>query len=66
MRGVRHPQSKYPAGGRPSGTVVNFTLSALAALGLSVRISCGDLCIIYQAVLLQCPTYKVEEDGHGC
>ena len=53
--------------GWPGVTVVKFMPFASAAQGLLVQILGVDLCAAYQALLWQRrPTYKVEEDGHGC
>ena len=49
--------------GWPSGAVVKFTCSALAAQNSLVQIPGMDLPTNYQAMLWQRPTYKVEEDG---
>ena len=49
--------------GWPSGIVVKFVLSALAAWGLQIQILGTDLHTAYQAMLWQRPTYKIEE---GC
>ena len=48
------------------GVAVNFTHSTLAAQSLPVRIPDTDPHTAYQAMLWQHPTYKIEEDGHGC
>ena len=50
--------------GQPSGIVVKFACSALVAWGSWVWIPGADLHIAHQAMLWQCPTYKVEEDWH--
>ena len=50
--------------GRPSGAVVKFTCSALAAWGLWVWILGADLHTGHQAMLWRHPTYKIEEGGH--
>ena len=58
--------NKISSGCQPGGTVVKFTYSALAAQGSLVRILGADLCTACQACCGRCPTYKVEEVGHGC
>ena len=52
--------------GPPGGIAVNVMCSAAAARGSLVQIPGVDLHTDYQAMLWQCPTYKVEEDRHGC
>ena len=46
--------------------MVEFSHSALVALGLRVPILGEDLSTTGQAMLWQCPTYKIEEDCHRC
>ena len=53
-------------GSWPGGLVVKFMHSALATWSLWVWILGTDLCTAHQAMLLQCPTYKIEEEGHRC
>ena len=48
--------------GWPSGVVVKFVRSTLAAWSLQVCILGADPHTTHQAVLLQHPTYKTEED----
>ena len=52
--------------GQPGGTAVKFTRSASAAPGLSVRILGADMAPLGKPCCGRRPTYKVEEDGHGC
>ena len=52
--------------GQPGAIAVKFACSALAARGSLVRILGADLRTAHQAMLWRRPTYKVEEDGHGC
>ena len=52
--------------GWPSGAVVKFAHSALAAQGLQVQILGRDLHTAHAAKLWWCPTYKIEEDWHIC
>ena len=48
--------------GRPSGVVVEFVRSALAAQGSWVQIPGADLHTAHQATLWQHITYKIEGD----
>ena len=52
--------------GWPSGAVVKCTHSALVAWGLPVQIPGADKAPLVKPCCGRCPTYKVEEDGHGC
>ena len=52
--------------GRPSGTAVKRAHSALDARGSPVRIPGVDMAPLGKPCCGRCPTYKVEEDGHGC
>ena len=52
--------------GWPSDVVVNFVPSVLVARGSQVCIPGVDLHTACQAMLWQCPTYKVEENWHRC
>ena len=51
--------------GKPSGVLVKFAQSTLAAQGSQVQIQGVDL-PAHQAMLWQGPTYKIEEDWHKC
>ena len=51
---------------RPGGTAVKFVRSALAAWGSPVRILGVDMAPLGKPCCGRHPTYKVEEDGHGC
>ena len=53
-------------GGWPSGAVVKFACSTSAAQGLLVRVLSVDMAPLGKPCCGRCPTYKVEEDGHGC
>ena len=52
--------------GRPRGTAIEFSRSDLAALGSRVRIPGADMAPLVKPCYGRCPTYKVEEDRHGC
>ena len=52
--------------GRPGGAVVKCARSALAARGSLVRIPGVDMALLGKPCCGRRPTYKVEEDGHGC
>ena len=46
--------------------MVKFTRSALAARGSLVQIPGVDMAPLVKPCCGRRPTYKVEEDGHGC
>ena len=50
----------------PGGTAVKFARSPLATQGLPVWILGGDMALLGKPCCGRRPTYKVEEDGHGC
>ena len=52
--------------GQPGGAVVKFPCFASAAQGLPVRIPGADMAPLGKPRSGRRPTYKVEEDGHGC
>ena len=52
--------------GWPAGTVVKFARSTSGAQGLPVQILGADMEPLGQPYCGRRPTYKVEEDGHGC
>ena len=52
--------------GRPGGAAVKCTRSASAARGSLVRIPGADMAPLGKPSCGRRPTYKVEEDGHGC
>ena len=54
------------AQGWPGGTAVKCACSALAAQGLPVQIPGADITLLGTPCCGRHPTYKVEEDGHGC
>ena len=49
-----------------NGTEVKCACSALAAQGSPVWILGADMALLGMPCWGRCPTYKVEEDGHGC
>ena len=63
---VKEEKKRKSLGGRPSGSAVKFTRSASAARGLPVRIPGADMAPLGKPCCGRHPTYKVEEEGHGC
>ena len=55
-----------PSKGGPGGVLVKFVHSASAAQRLWVQILGIDLYTTHQALLWECPTYKIEEYWHSC
>ena len=53
-------------GGQPGGAAVKFPCSASAAQGSLVQILGVDMAPLGNSCCGRHPTYKVEEDGHGC
>ena len=51
---------------QPGGSVVEFTHSTSAAQGSLVQIPGVDMAPLDKPCCGRSPTYKVEEDGHGC
>ena len=56
----------YDTRGPPGGTVVKCAHSASVAQGLPVQIPDVDMAPFIRPCCGRRPTYKVEEDGHGC
>ena len=52
--------------GRPGGAVVKCARSTSAAQGSPVQISGAEVASLGTPCCGRRPTYKVEEDGHGC
>ena len=52
--------------GWPGSAAVKFARSAFAARGSPVRILGADMAPLGKSCCGRRPTYKVEEDGHGC
>ena len=52
--------------GRPGDAAVKFAHSASAARGSPARILGADMAPFVKPCYGRHPTYKVEEDGHGC
>ena len=59
-------QKKFLLGGQPGGARVECVRSTLAAQGSPVWIAGVDLHTAFKACCGRPPTYKIEEDGHGC
>ena len=57
---------KTNALGPAGGTAVKFAHSASVARGSPVRIPGVDMAPLVKPCCGRRPTYKVEEDGHGC
>ena len=51
---------------RPGGAAVKCTHSTLVAWGSPLRILGADMALRGKPFCGRHPTYKVEEDGHGC
>ena len=52
--------------GGPGGAAVKFAHSVSAAQGSPVQILHADMAPLGKPCCGRHPTYKVEEDGHGC
>ena len=52
--------------GQPGGTAVKCTCSASVARSSPVQIQGADMAPFGKPYCSKHPTYKVEEDGHGC
>ena len=57
---------KTPIMGRPGGAAVRCSRSASAARGSPVQIPGVDTAPLSTPCCGRFPTYKIEEDGHGC
>ena len=61
LEGPWHQDKKLPVRGWPGGTVVKFARYASVARGSPVRIP-----LLGKPCCGRRPTYKLEEDEHGC
>ena len=52
--------------GWPAGTAVKCACSTSVARGSPVWILVADMALLVKPCCGRRPTYKVEEDGHGC
>ena len=52
--------------GQPHGAEAKFPHSALVAQDSQIWIQGAELLTAHQAMLWQCPPYKLEEDRHRC
>ena len=52
--------------GLPGGAAVKFPCSALVVCGWLVWIPSADMALLGKPCCGRRPTYKVEQDGHGC
>ena len=52
--------------GWPSGAAVKWAVSASVARGSPVQMPSADMALLGTPCCGRRPTYKVEEDGHGC
>ena len=57
---------RFKVSGWPGGTAIGCTRSASAAQGSPLRIPGADMASLGKPCCGKHPTYKVEEDGHGC
>ena len=62
----RQQSFKKNGWGRPSGAAVKCTRSTSAARGSPIRILGAEMAPLRMSCCGRCPTYKIEEDGHGC
>ena len=62
----QEPFKKLFYRGWPGGTAVKFACYALVAWGLLFRILGVGMALLGKPCCGRRPTYKVEEDGHGC
>ena len=58
--------NKKTCRGQPSGAAVKYTRSTLVARGSLIQIPGADMVLLGKPCCGRRPTYKVEEDGHGC
>ena len=58
--------SKKDQPGQPGGSAVRFACPTSAARGSLIWILGADMASLGKPCCGRRPTYKVEEDGHGC
>ena len=69
---IRHGRTEYrghfkiDSRGPPGGAAAKCARSALVAQGSAVQVPGADMALLGKPCCGRCPTYKVEEDGHGC
>ena len=63
---IRLAAMKMSGRGRPGGTAFKCARSTSAAPGSLVRIPSADMAPLGKPCCGKRPTYKAEEDGHGC
>ena len=66
MTKIRRVLKSRAIRGQPGGAAVKFTCSASVTWGSPVRIPGADMVPHVKPCCGRRPTYKVEEDGHGC
>ena len=59
-------EKEWALGGQPVGAAVKWARSASAAQGSLVSIPGANMVPLVKPCCGRHPTYKVEEDGHGC
>ena len=66
MESSENEERKTSLRGQPSGAAVKFARSTSAAWGSLVQIPGVDMAPLGKPCCGRHPTYKVEEDEHGC